>query len=67
MKLLVALGLAFTFEIITSKCIKLFIVHFFGKNIDNDNYILIRKMVHDIFFFRYCCWFSYCTYCNSFR
>lgn len=50
MKWLVALGLAFTFEIITSKCIKLFIVHFFGKNIDNDNYILIRKMVHDIFF-----------------
>lgn len=28
MKWLVALGLAFTFEIITSKCIKLFIVHF---------------------------------------
>lgn len=50
MKWLVALGLAFTFEIITSKCIKLFIVHFFGRNIDNDNYILIRKMVHDIFF-----------------
>jgi hypothetical protein len=33
MKWLVALGLEFTFEIITSKCIKLFIVHFFGRKI----------------------------------